>query len=162
MNLIVSVDNNWGIGYENGLLFHLPEDLKFFKSMTTGKNVVMGEKTFFSLPRQKPLPNRNNIVLSDNKELKIDGVIVVNTLDDLLEELKKYDADDVFIIGGQAVYSLMLPYCSTAYVTHVDAVKKADKFFPNLKEMKDWKLVYTSEPQNSGELCFTYNTYKRI
>jgi len=161
MNAIVSVDNNWGIGCKNDLLFHVPEDMRFFKCMTTGKTVVMGEKTFYSLPNQKPLKDRNNIVLSDNPELKIEGVTVCNSLDQLLALLDTYKTEDVFIIGGQAVYELMLPYCSTAYVTQFYAQAEADKHFPNLSKSKAWKLAERSEPVESKGFTFTFDRYEK-
>lgn len=161
MNAIVSVDRNWGIGCRGDLLFHVPEDMKYFKSMTTGKVVVMGEKTFFSLPGQKPLKDRVNIVLSDNRALVIDGAVVMNSLGEVLEAVKKYNADDVFVIGGQAVYELMLDYCDTVYVTRFQAEKPADKFFPDLDQKAEWKLTAVSEPREHDGLVFTFNRYER-
>ena len=162
MNTIVSVDHNWGIGYKNDLLFHVPEDMRFFKSMTTGKIVVMGEKTFYSLPNQKPLKDRNNIVLSDNPTLRIEGVTILNSLDELLSHLEQYESADIFIIGGQAVYELMLPYCSAAYITQFNARAKADKHFPNLSKSKEWKLANRSAPVESKGFTFTFDRYERI
>lgn len=162
MNTIVSVDKNWGIGYQNDLLFHVPEDMRFFKSMTTGKTVVMGEKTFYSLPNQKPLKDRNNIVLSDNPSLRIEGVTVCNSLEELLSHLKQFNPEDVFIIGGQAVYELMLPYCSAAFITQFNARAEADKHFPNLSKSKEWKLAERSTPVESKGLTFTFDRYERV
>lgn len=162
MNTIVSVDKNWGIGYKNDLLFHVPEDMRYFKSMTFGKVVVMGENTFYSLPNQKPLKDRNNIVLSDKKDLRIDGVTVCNSLDELLRHIEKYDTGDIFIIGGQAIYELMLPYCSTAYITQFYAEAEADKHFPNLVKSSEWKRTERSAPVESKGLKFTFDKYERI
>lgn len=161
MNAIVSVDKNWGIGFQNNLLFHVPEDMRYFKRMTIGKIVVMGEKTFFSLPNQKPLKDRGNIILSDNPNLTINGAAVCNSLDELLSMLKDYKTEDIFIIGGQAVYELMLPYCSVAYVTQFYAQAKADKHFPNLSKSKDWELIERSTPIQSKGLAFTFNKYEK-
>lgn len=161
MNTIVSIDKNWGIGFNNDLLFHVPEDMRFFKSMTTGKTVIMGEKTFYSLPNQKPLKDRNNIVLSDNMNLRIEGVSVCNSLDDLLSHIKIYKTEDVFIIGGQAVYELMLPYCSVAYITQFYAKAEADKHFPDLTKSKEWKLTERSAPVESKGLTFTFDKYEK-
>lgn len=162
MNTIVSVDNNWGIGCNNDLLFHVPEDMRYFKEKTIGKIVVMGENTFYSLPNQKPLKDRTNIVLSDKKDLQIEGVTICNSLEKLMELIKQFETDDVFVVGGQAVYELMLPYCQVAYVTHFNAQAKADKHFPNLSALKEWHLAERSEPIESKGLTFTFNRYERV
>ena len=111
MNLIVCVSRNWGIGKNNELLFHIPDDLKQFKALTTGKVVVMGHNTLKSLPGGKPLPNRTNIVLSRNPNLKIEGATVCNSVQDVLIEVSDRLQSDVFIIGGEAIYKMFLPYC---------------------------------------------------
>ena len=162
MNTIVSVDLNWGIGYNNDLLFHVREDMLYFKRMTVGKVVVMGENTFYSLPNQKPLKDRINIVLSDKKDLNIEDVVVCNSLDELLEQLKQYNTEDVFIVGGQAIYALMLPYCNIAYITQFYANAVADKYFPNLAASAEWNLIEKSEPVENSGLTFTFDTYKRV
>ncbi len=162
MNTIVSVDNNWGIGYKNDLLFHVSEDMRYFKEKTIGKVVVMGENTFYSLPNQKPLKDRTNIVLSDKKGLQIDGVTVCNSLDELLELIKQFESDDVFVVGGQAVYELLLPYCQVAYITQFYAEATADKHFPNLTQYKDWHLAERSEPVESKGLTFTFDRYEKM
>lgn len=159
MNTIVSVDKNWGIGYRNELLFHVPEDMQYFKNMTTGKVVVMGENTFYSLPNQKPLKNRVNIVLSDKQSLQIEGVTICNSLNELLYETIQYKTEDIFIIGGQAIYELTLPFCSVAYVTQFNAEAVADKHFPNLSEIKEWKLIERSAPVGSKGFTFTFDKY---
>lgn len=161
VNAIVSVDNSWGIGYNNDLLFHVPEDMRYFKSMTIGKVVVMGGNTFCSLPNQKPLKDRINIVLSDKKSLQVEGVTVCNNLDDLLKRLDQYDTGDVFVIGGQMVYELLLPYCSVVYVTQFYADVDADKHFPNLATSSEWKRIERSAPVESKGLAFTFDKYER-
>ncbi len=162
MNTIVSVDNNWGIGYNGDLLFHVSEDMRYFKSMTIGKVVIMGENTFYSLPNQKPLKDRVNIVLSDKTGLYIDDVTVCNSLNELLKDIEKYNTDEVFVVGGQAIYELMLPYCKFAYVTQFYAEKTADKHFPNLAESKEWQLNSRSEPLENNGLIFTFDKYEKI
>ena len=97
MNMIVAVDNNWAIGYKNSLLVKIPRDQKLFQEMTTGKVVVMGRKTLESLPQKQPLQNRINIILSGNKAFKVKGATVVNSIEELLKELKKYNDNDIFI-----------------------------------------------------------------
>ena len=160
MKAIVCVDKNWGIGKNNDMLFHLPEDLKFFKEKTWGKTVVMGYNTFLSLPNKKPLPNRKNIVLSRKTDLKIDGVTVVNSLEELMSILGN-DTSDVFLMGGEIIYNELLSFCDEAYVTKVNADGNAQKFFPNIDENPDWVKTYESEKINSGDYKISFNTYKR-
>ena len=156
MKAIVAVDKKWGIGKKNDLLFTLPEDMKYFREKTLNKVVVMGSNTLKSFPNGKPLKNRTNIVLFPGGE-KRDDCIVVDSLDELKEELKKYPADDVFIIGGAMFYKTMLPYCSEVLVTKVNADGGAEVFYENLDELADWKCVSESEPivTNGHEIRFT-------
>ena len=126
MNLIVAVDKNWGIGYENKLLVSIPSDMKFFRQMTTGKVVVMGRKTLESFPNGLPLQNRINIVLTRNEDYKVKGTVICHTPEEVMEELKKYNTEDVYIIGGESIYRQFLPYCSTAHVTKIDHEYLAD------------------------------------
>lgn len=162
MNIIVNVDKNWGIGCENNLLFHISTDLKSFKSKTIGKVVVMGHKTLLTMPKQKPLEGRDNIILSGNKGLEVEGAVVSNSLEELFEEIKKYDSGDIFVIGGEAVYRQLLDYCDTAFITKTDADGGADRFFPNLDEKSEWELCETSEVMEEKGFRFTFNTYKRV
>ena len=112
MNLIVAVDNNWAIGNKNKLLVSIPNDMKHFREETTGKVVVLGRKTLETFPQGQPLKNRTNIILSRNAKHEVKGAITVHSVEELLEELKKYDDGDVYVIGGDSVYKQLLPYCS--------------------------------------------------
>lgn len=159
MKAIVAVDKKWGIGKKNGLLFSLPADMNYFKGKTTGKVVVMGSNTLKSFPNGKPLKNRTNIVLYPNGE-KRDDCVVVGSLSELSEELKKYEKDDVFIIGGAMFYKTMLPYCDEVFVTKVDADGEAEVFFENLDERKEWKLVSESEKVNTNGYDIKFTVYK--
>ena len=147
MNIIVAVDSNWAIGKNNQLLVSIPADMKMFRQETTGKVVVMGRKTLESFPNGLPLKNRTNIVLTGNKNYKVNGATVVHTVDELLEEVKKYPSDQVYCIGGDSVYKLLLPYCDTAHVTRINFAYEADRYFPNLDEMPEWKITATSDEQ---------------
>ena len=118
MKLIVNADKNWGIGKGNELLVHIPSDMKFFRETTTGHIIVMGRKTLESFPNQMPLPKRTNIVLTTNKDYNAHGAIVVGSKEELLSELKEYHSDEIYIIGGESIYNMMLPYCDEAYVTN--------------------------------------------
>ena len=160
MKLIASADKNWGIGKNGDLLFHASPDMKFFKSMTTGNIVVLGISTFLSLPHQKPLPDRRNIVLT-HRDLHIDGIETVHDIAELNELLKGEDGDRVFVIGGASVYSQLLPLCDTAYITRFDAEREADRFLPDLDQNDEWYLAERSDTVEHNGLRFTFDTYKR-
>ncbi len=158
MKTIVAVDEKWGIGKKNGLLFSLPLDMKFFREKTSGKVVVMGSNTLKSFPGGNPLKNRVNIVLYPGGE-KRDDCIVVDSMDELKAELKKYNSDDIFVIGGAMFYHTMLPYCDTAYITKVESDGGAEVFFDNLDNTENWSLKETSERQETNGYYITFNTY---
>ncbi|MGE5416715.1 MAG: dihydrofolate reductase [Acidobacteriota bacterium] len=164
MKTIVAVDQNWGIGCNGQLLQRLPEDMKFFKEMTLGKVVVMGMETFLSLPKQEPLVDRVNIVLSNEDSFNNEKVIICRSLAELFDVLKDYPTEDVFIIGGESVYTQLLPYCSDAYVTKIMNIYTADKSFPKLDKLDDWELVSTGETKahQDVEFCFTRYVNKNI
>ena len=161
MKAILAADKNWGIGYNNHLLVSIPSDMKFFRQTTTGKVVVMGRKTLESFPNGMPLKNRTNIVLTGNQNYQVKDAIVVHSEDELMEELKKYDTDDIYVIGGESVYRMMLPYCDTAYVTKIDRAFQADTFFPNLDQMEEWELAEEGEEQTCFDLEFCFTRYER-
>ena len=140
MNLIVAVDKKWGIGKKNDLLFHLKKDMRHFVEYTSGKVVVMGSNTLLSFPGSKPLKNRTNIVLWPGGQ-DVEGATICQSLDDIFAEIKKYNKEDVFIIGGAMMYRTMLPYCDKAYITKVDADGEAEVFFENLDQLDNWTLA---------------------
>ena len=151
MKTIVAVSRGWGIGKAGGMLFRLPGDLRRFKEITTGKVVVMGRKTLLSFKDARPLPNRVNIVLTRDKAFAPEGVTVCHGLPELKEVLAPYAAEDVYVIGGAEIYRLLLPYCSTALVTHVDAEAEADTFFPHLLNEPGWRLAdYPPPVEDNG------------
>lgn len=160
MNLIVAVDKNWGIGKDNRLPWSIPSDMKFFREKTLNKVVVMGRKTLESFPNGLALPKRTNIVLSRNAGYSARGVICVHSVEELLKELKTYDTENVFVIGGAHIYEELLPYCDTAYVTQIDHVYETDASFPNLDKKIEWEKVYESEEQTCFDIEFTFTTYK--
>lgn len=161
MNLIVNADKNWGIGRENQLLVHIPNDMKMFRQTTTGKVVVMGRKTLESFPNGMPLPKRTNIVLTTDPDYDGRGAVVVHSKEELFEELKKYQSEDLFIIGGESIYRMMLPYCDTAYVTRLDYAYDADTYFPDLDELEEWEIVQESEEQTYFDLEYVFLKYKK-
>lgn len=158
MKAIVAVDKNWGIGKNNDLLFSIPEDMKFFRQTTKDKIVVMGSNTLRSFPNGNPLKNRINIVLSS--KLVRDDCIIVDSVEKLLQEIKKYPLDDVYLIGGAMLYKTLLPYCTEALVTKVDADGSATAFFDNLDTLKEWTLQKESDIINSNGLNIKFTTYK--
>lgn len=161
MKLIAAADKNWGIGYKNKLLASIPSDMKFFRTMTTGHVVVMGRKTLESFPNKMPLKNRTNIILTSDKSYSVKDGIIVHSLEELLEELKKYESDDIFVIGGESVYRQMLDYCDTAYITRIDHEFQADTYIPDLDKDENWELVDVSEENTCFDLEFFFTRYER-
>ncbi len=159
MNIIVAVDDNWGIGKNNSLLFRLPQDLAHFKQITTGNIVVMGSNTLKSLPKARPLPDRINIVLWPDGE-DVDGAIVVRSLEELFEKLGKFQTDNIFIIGGAMLYKTMLPYCEKAYVTKVFANGEATLHFENLDINPDWTIDSREDTVEDNGYTIQYYIYK--
>lgn len=155
MNLIVAADANWGIGKDNKLLVSIPADMKFFRNTTTGNVVIMGRKTLESFPGGLPLKNRVNIVLTRDKNYQAKGAVVVHSVEEALEEAKKYE-EEVYVIGGDSVYKQMLPYCSKAYVTKIDFAYEADSFFPDLDKEGEWKVTGRSEEQTYFDLSLIH------
>lgn len=161
MNAIVAVDSNWAIGNKGQLLVSIPADHKMFREETTGKVVVLGRKTMDTFPGRKPLPNRMNIILSSNENYKVDGALVVHSIEELLEELKKYDSNDIYIIGGDSVYRQMLDLCDTIHVTKVEREYEADAYFPNLDEMENWHVTASSDEQTYFDITYEFLKYER-
>lgn len=161
MKLIAAVDSNWAIGYKNQLLVRIPHDQKWFQSTTMGKVIVLGRKTLETFPNGVPLAGRTNIVLTTDKSLKVRGATVVHSIDELLTELKRYNSEDVYVVGGESVYNQLLDMCDTAYITKIDYVYEADRYFPNLDENKSWELREESDEQTYFDLEYTFRTYVR-
>ena len=161
MNAIAAVDANWAIGNKNRLLTSIPADMKFFREKTMGHVVVMGRKTLESFPNGLPLKNRVNIVLTTNRSYKVKDAIIVHTKEELLEELKKYDSNELYVIGGGSIYEMLIPYCDTAYITKIDHAYAADTYFPNLDQMDDWEMTEVSEEQTCFDLEYVFAKYER-
>ena len=162
MNLIVAVDKNWGIGYQGDLLVKIPQDLKFFKEQTTGKVVIMGRKTLESMPGGRPLPSRLNIVITNQKNYTVEGAMVAHSVEEALELTKDYKKEDIFVIGGEAIYRQMLDKCTIAYVTKIDHKYKADTFFPNLDQLEDWEAAHVAAVQIYQGLEYSFCKYERV
>lgn len=160
MNLIVAADANWGIGKDNKLLVSIPADMKFFRTTTTGKVVVMGRKTLESFPGGLPLKNRVNVVLTRDRNYKAKDAVILHSVEEVRKELEKYDSDEIYVIGGDSVYRQFLPYCRKAYVTKIDFAYEADTYFPNLDEMSQWKVTETSGEQTYFDIEYEFLTYE--
>jgi len=161
MNLIVAVDDNWAIGYQNKLLVRIPADHRFFREETTNKAVIMGRKTLESFPGGQPLKQRLNVVVTSDINYKARDMVVVQSIEEALEAVDDYESEDIYVIGGASIYKQMLDLCDVAHVTKILYNYVADSYFPNLDERKDWELVDESEEQTYYDLVYTFCKYKR-
>lgn len=159
MNFIVAVANDYAIGKNNDLLFHLPSDLKYYKEKTSGKVIVMGERTYFSLPK-RPLPNRTSIVLSDNPNFHEEGIVIVRNIGQLFTELKKYNDDDIFVSGGASIYNLLMDYCKYAYITKINKIVPADTYIKNIETTGNWKEISSSGILKENDLEFAFKVFE--
>ena len=160
MKLIVAVNNNWGIGKGNDLLYHIPTDMKFFRSKTKDNIIIIGRKTLESFPNAKPLPYRTNIVMTRDISYQADGTIICNTKEEVFEYLKNNSDREVYVCGGEEIYKLFLPHCKEALITKVFDDCDAQKFMPNLDTNDDWELTYQSETMSENGLDFCFCTYE--
>lgn len=154
INIIVAADENNVIGKDNELIWHLPDDLRFFKQKTNGHPIIMGRRTFESVGR--PLPNRTNIIITRSSDFKADGCVVVHSLD---EALQVADQKDVFIVGGSEIYRQALPMADRVYLTRVHHRFEGDRHFPELGD--EW-LEIESVLHRKDEKhvhAFTFKTY---
>ncbi len=162
MKCIVGVDKNWAIGNKGKLLVSIPNDMKMFRAETSGKVVVLGRKTLATFPNGAPLKNRTNIILTRDENFTVQDAIIVHSVEELLEEVKKYPPEDVYVIGGDSIYKQLLPYCDTAIVTKSDQAFEADAYFPNLEKDPVWKMTGESEEQTYFSLEYTFQRWERV
>lgn len=162
MKLIAAVDNKWGIGFNNQLLVNIPSDKRYFKQLTEHQVVIMGRKTYESLPGKRPLENRVNIILTKSADFSVKGFLVAHSLDELFVLLEDYRDKEVFVIGGQSIYKQLYSYCDTAYITKIDYTYHADRFCPNLDEEEGWKLVGISEEETYYDLEYFFCKYENV
>ena len=158
ISIIVAIAENYAIGKKGDLLCHLPADLKHFKEITSGSTVLMGERTFFSLPKH-PLPNRRNIVLTDVAGKTFDGAEAVYSLDELVAKISP--EEEAFVIGGGMVYRQMMPKADKLYITHIHhSWEDADTFFPEIKET-EWQLISAErhEADEKNPYAYTFAEY---
>jgi len=159
LKLIVAVDNEWGIGLNDQLLYRIPEDMAYFKEKTNNNLVIMGRKTLESLPKGKPLPNRVNIILTRQDIKREDDVIICHSMDEVISEIIDLDKE-IYIIGGSEIYKQFLNYCSKALVTKIDANATKNKYFPNLDELDNWELVKESDTRIYNKVAYKFTEYQ--
>lgn len=161
MNIIAAVDRNWAIGKNGRLLVSIPNDQKRFREETIGKVVILGRRTLQTFPQGMPLQGRTNIILSKDKDYRVKGAAVVHSIEELLRELESYPPEDVYCIGGESVYTQLLPYCDTAHITMIDRVYEADAHFPNLDRNPEWEITADSDEQTYFDIAYTFLKYER-
>ena len=163
ISAIVAVDENFGIGFNGDLLEHIPEDLKHFKELTSGHNVVMGRKTWDSLPK-KPLPNRHNLVITKDPSIyELTNEVWFYTLRQIEVLMLKNKNVSYFIIGGGQIYEKLLPICDKVYLTKIMVShENVDTYFPNIELMDNWKCIEQSEIKQYNDISYQFKTYSRI
>lgn len=159
ISIIVAVAKNNAIGKDNDLLWHISDDLKRFKKITSGHKIIMGKNTFLSLP-VRPLPNRTSIVITDESSDNFEGCIMAYSIEDAMAKCEK--DEECFIIGGGSVYRQFLPFADKLYLTKVDRTYEADIFFPAISE-EEWKLIEKEDhiDHQNNSLHFSFLTYIR-
>lgn len=162
MKIIAMVDNNWAIGNKGNILVDIPENQKFLHHNTIGEVIVYGRKSLSRFPNNVPLPGRVNIVFSRNKKLNIKGATVISSEKELFAELQQYETKNVYVIGGEQIFKLLLPYCEYANITKLDYSYEADAFFPNLDKLENWLLVKESDEQTYFSIEYYNMIYKNI
>lgn len=156
ISMIVAADETRAIGKDNRLLWNIPEDLKRFKELTTGRTVIMGENTYYSIGRS--LPNRTNIVVTMNQSLELPGCIVAHSIDAAFQIAREQERTEVFVIGGASMYKQCLSLTERLYLTLVEGTHDADTFFP---EYSEFSQVLSQEKSGNGKYHYTYFILER-
>jgi len=159
VTLVVAVATNGVIGKAGGLPWRIPEDLKRFKALTMGRPIIMGRKTWDSLPR-KPLPERRNIVMTRDPSFHAEGAIAAHSFDDALAEAAKDNPDEIMIIGGAAVFTAALPLAHRIHLTEVAAAPEGDAFMPRF-DTAQWRETSREGPYDAGGLAYSFVTLQR-
>ena len=157
---IVAVDENWGIGKEGKLLFHIPEDLKFFMKMTRESAVIMGRKTWDSLP-VKPLRDRLNIVVTSGEKGIRNNALFVGLAEAMSILINGSDTDDYLVIGGETIYTELLPFCEIIYVTKIFSDGQADRFFPDIEKDDRWMFWDSTSKGEYEGVKYQFFEYRR-
>lgn len=151
--MIVAMARNRAIGKGGDLIWHLSADLKHFKQVTMGKTVVMGRKTYESLPGKRPLPGRRNVILSERMETAPEGFELANSVEQVIGSCA--DSEEVMIMGGGSIYEQFLPLANRLYLTRLDKSFEADTFFPVIN-FEDWQLVDLQVIDDDPQVDFSY------
>lgn len=154
ISLIAAMGKNRVIGNKGKLPWHMPADLKYYKNKIKGKTVIMGRKTFESMG-SKLLPNMPNIVITHNKDFKVEGAVVVNSADEALKEAEKYGIEEAMVIGGSEIYKAFLPIANRLYLTVVEGIFEGDAFFPEY-DITEWKEISYEEHERDKDNPYDY------
>ena len=159
ISFVVAMDNNKVIGINNHLPWHIPADLKFFKKVTMGHPIVMGRKTYESIG--KPLPGRENIIVTRNQNYSQEGCTVIHTIDELLK-LSEEKKEEICVIGGAEIFKATFPYADRLYITKINDEFEGDTFFPDFKEV-DWKIISQEKgpKDEKNPYDYSFNIYER-
>ena len=161
ISLIAALASNRAIGKDNALLWHLPEDMRHFRATTRGKPVIMGRKTWESLPEAfRPLPGRRNIVVSRNPAYPAAGATLAGSLEDALRQAEACGTGEVFVIGGAQLYRQALPLCNRLYLTEVDESVDGDAYFPEIPS-REWEVISRQPSQEESAPAFCFVVYQR-
>ena len=158
LTAVVNATENWGIGLKGRLIVSIPEDLKRFRELTTGKTVVLGQLTLSTFPGGRPLKNRRNIILSDDPDFAPEGAEVVRSIPEL-DELIRDERGEVVVIGGASVYEQLFDRCAVIYVTRTYGDYPADRFFPDLDALPNWRMGDVSPVYDHEGTKFRYINY---
>jgi dihydrofolate reductase len=163
ISLVAAVAENYVIGKNNDLPWHLPDDMKFFMATTKGHHVILGRKNYESLPEKfKPLPNRSNVVVTRQKDFKAHGCLVVHSIEEAFQIAEENKESEVMVIGGSDIYNLALPYAHRLYLTEINAKVDGDVYFPEF-DKTIWKEI--SRVQHSQDdrhaYSFDFVVYER-
>ena len=162
ISAIVAVDKDWGIGFEGQLLEHLPPDMKYFKELTTNHVVVMGRKTWDSLPN-KPLKDRLNLVITSGERQYGEGTCFIGIAEAMARLAHVDDDEEWFIIGGGSIYEQLLPLCDRVYVTQIlKSHENVDTYFPNLDKDPNWEVSTCTELRDYENIPYAFLTYERV
>lgn len=153
LSMIFANDRNYLIGKDNWIPWDIPNDLDYFKTMTTGKTIIMGRKTFESFG--KPLPNRHHVVLTRNKDFQADGCVVFHQIEDVLDYIKQFSDQEVIVIGGSEIYQQFLNYADRLYITYIDAEFEGDTYLPKF-DLSNWQLTSKEKGIKNEENPYDY------
>lgn len=156
MFVVAAVDRNWAIGKNGNLLYRIPADMVNFREITTGKTIVYGRKTLETFPGQKPLKNRENLILTHDADFSCDGATIIHSI----AELDDYPSNNLYIIGGASVYQQLFQKCKYALITYIDSVTlDSDAFFPDLSKLENWEILYETSYLYYQGLPYKYVTF---